>query len=174
MPSTIQLVQQPSSSYHQLCGLYAKRLSPPSDKPNPTRLSRTIASCFYFWRSLQRQKDSPAHTNNVLVFLLVPLELPLDDTNIAFTAKTTYKLHIIYEISATAMHTAHYPLDTGAGANLIRSTTFPSSWSRHITNDNIPHLQTVSKEPLPLEGLNFLHLCFGELCTQVRFGVAPH
>lgn len=88
-------------------------------------------------------------------------------TDIAFTAKPTYKLRITFGISPSNMHTTVCLVDAGADVNLISSSMTPPRWTSGIEQQNVPQLQAATNQPLPLDGLLAIRLHLSKLSTHI-------
>lgn len=76
--------------------------------------------------------------DKVIVSVSKPQEILTETTDIAFTAKLTYKLQIIYGIPFFAVLIPDYCLDTGPFVSLIHLSMIPSSCTNRIKREKVP------------------------------------
>lgn len=92
----------------------------------PSRAGQKHISGFFFILNIVGETNNVGKLCECAVLLVDLFEFPWHVSNIAMTAKPTYKLRMPYEPATTVMTTANCQLDTGARVNLIRSTMIPN------------------------------------------------
>lgn len=116
----------------------------------------------------------PGRKDAVNVLLSEPFEFPTKCTDIAFTAKQTFKVCINFGIFHFTLLTACCLFNSGAGVNLCGFSMIPPSWTSPIKRQNVVQLQTATKKPYLLDGLILLHHHLGELSICIWFGIASN
>lgn len=131
-------------------------------RPSETQERRSL-----LFPSIRAEASITWKLRKCAVPLARPIQFPSQVSDISLTAKPTYKLWISYEPIITVTHKARGLLDSGAGVNLIHSSTILNAWKNRIKWNKVLTLGTVTKQPLALNGLILLHFRLGDFSTQI-------
>lgn len=92
-----------------------------------------------------------------------PLNFKKMESDVGFTARTTYKVPLTYEDIVETIRTSVSLLHTRAGANLLYPSLIPTDWKHRIRRHDRPRLHSTTRQPLHLDELILLHLRLGDL-----------
>lgn len=128
---------------------------------------------FYFL-SIGTKMNDYQKPREFAISLAELLEFPQQKGDIALATRPTYELRVLYGPIKTVVRTATCHFGSVMKVYLIRFSMISEKVHNSARRKKFITLRTATKQPLPLDGLIFLHLRLDELNTRIWFEIAPN
>lgn len=91
--------------------------------------------------------------------------------SVSLFQKRNYKVRLTISERVNEMHPRTAVLEIGAGPNLIRKSSLPSTFSNNIRAVKELDLTGASRSNVIFDGVKLIHVRLGDLCFKAWFGV---